>query len=288
MKKPSSKPAGPIAFVKQSEVDYRARRDFLVATTEVMKPAPIDILLENVLPAFRRWYESQRFDEALPPTGERISAVMAASLCRISEFDHSPAADDVRTSVARWCSLFQFSEYPWISDAGFCTLWVHLQGSAEARAWYLMPQWDKLHPEIPAVVVNRRGTESNREYLKRWLATVRLERKQFMKKVAFRTGARTWKRGWENPTMAAELTAMKFAGVPFAGIADRKNMDPSRVRKAILDFCGRAGLSLPSTASAASELSRGQAENGRRLGVKPKKIRQSSRGGVRHGEERRR
>jgi hypothetical protein len=225
----------------QDETDYAARSAFLYFTTEVMTPVPIDILLE-LLPIFHRW--RARLDREDPPdgplTGDRIMAVFELATRTISPLDDSPEAVALKDALSGWMARCNFRD-PWLADAGLCTLFVqHSNGVASPRKWYLQPPYEELCP-IVRINLRQEFGESRKEFLKRLEREYRQRRKEYNAPMEFRTGERA------NQMLPARWAALVFAGSTFAEIARANNRARGYVRKTVVGFARRAGLTLPKT-----------------------------------------
>jgi hypothetical protein len=218
----------------QDEIDYVARWAFLHATTSEMKPAPIDELLD-LLPTFSRWVAHFEIDEN--PIVAAMRKFAAANNCRISPQDDSVEAAAVKNALSAWMKERRFGD-EWIEEAALCTLFCHAEGIAAHRNWYLMPPYQQMNPELN-FTLPRKGNESDEQYLKRFDEECRKRRKEFVKLVQFRKGAR------KGQLLPAKWTTLVFVGKTFAEIARSEKQQEDTVRKAIGAFSRRAKLQLP-------------------------------------------
>jgi hypothetical protein len=220
------------SFYAQSnadKTDYLARVSFLIATTEVLIPAPIDLLL-NKLVTFRSWLT--RLDEELDPNslaGQIHSAVAAIGIPTIGQDDKTPEALALRIELSQWMEACRFSD-SWIKDAAVTTLSIHARGRAAPRGWYLQPPWDPDAREVDP----GRSYYSIEDYIKELNKALRRLDK-------IRNGVRAYQE------LHAKWTALRFKGLSFKAIAalHRRDYDPNIVQKAVYAFCRRAGLTLP-------------------------------------------
>jgi hypothetical protein len=225
----------------QAETDYAARSAFLYFTTEVITPAPIDVLLE-LLPTFRRW--RAHLEREAPPdyplTGDRIIAIFALATRAISPFDDSPEAAALKDALSGWMAKCKFRD-PWLADAGLCTLFMqHANDVVSPRKWYLQPPYEELCPLV-SISLRQEFGESRKEFLKRLEREYLQRRKEYNGPMEFRTGERA------NQMLPARWAALVFAGSTFAEIARANNRNRGYVRKTVVGFASRAGLTLPKT-----------------------------------------
>jgi hypothetical protein len=224
------------------ETDYGARSAFLYFTTEVMTPAPIDTLLELV-PTFRSWHahvedEHRPSDQYAPVTGERVSALIGLATCAISPLDDSAEAAPLKDALARWMTRYRFRDR-WLADAALCTLFgQHADGVSKPRKWYFQFPYEDLCPEV-SIHLRQEFGESREHLLKRFESEYLLRRKQYNASMLHRTGE------IGDRLRPARFAALVFAGSTFVGIGRAENLDRKYVRKTVVNFADRAGLTLP-------------------------------------------
>jgi hypothetical protein len=174
----------------QPVVDYSARTAFLNATTDLLKPAPIDDLLE-ALPAVQSWLAT--IPPTAPMSAKRSSVTLGLANGKISTVDNSSKAVKARKAISRWgksCRFFRVG-WTWIfTDYAEPTILLHALGSCEHRKWYFMEPRDGLHPEL-APSVPQRGNEIYMDYVRRSDAEYRQQRKDNLRSVQIKTGALT-------------------------------------------------------------------------------------------------
>jgi hypothetical protein len=223
------------------EADYGARSAFLYYTTKIMNPAPVDTLLE-LLPTFRSWRahvenEHRPADQDAPVTGERVSALFGLATRAISPLDDSAEAVALKDALAGWMTRHRFRDQ-WLADAGLCTLLQRdANGVAHPRKWYLQPPYEDLCPEVKIYLRQEFG-EARQDFLKRFEREYLQRRKEYNASMQFRTGE------LGDRLRPARLTAFNFAGWTFAAIARHENLDRGYVRKTVVNFADRAGLTV--------------------------------------------
>jgi hypothetical protein len=209
-------------------IDHQARREFLRATTTVIRPAPIDELLARVGPFFRMWLMA-----AKSVLQDYASGTLDTH--KISALDDSLQASLLKEARKAWMQLYNFND-PWIAEAAIKTLCVHmLRRSARSREWYM-------HPIKSPDLKNfspRRDDELDDDYLNRCDQEFRESRKEYVKLVRYQAGER------HLHEVPAKWTAARFAGKTFSAIANRDNRDRKTVEKAVRHFADYAGLTLP-------------------------------------------
>jgi hypothetical protein len=223
----------------QGLIDYSARTAFLTATTDLLRPAPIDDLLESV-PTVETWLAT--IPQTAPLTVERFSITMGLASCLISPLDDSSEAAEVKHAIAAWmknCRFFR-DEWKWILDYAEPTLLLHAFARCERRKWYFKEPWRELHPELPSF--SQRGNESYSEFIKRSDQEYRQRRKENLRSVRFRTGALTLTESrdarWAIHRLCLERT---FAEICNDELIE-SGIDEDTVRKAVRAFRRRTGL----------------------------------------------
>jgi hypothetical protein len=212
-------------FVSGSPIDYTARREFLCATTALLQPPPIDVLLD-LLPTFRRW--DAHFDD---DCASQVQKAISWSQRKILDADNSVEAVALKQAVAAWMARYRFSD-DWIFEAAICNLFRHSQPvpPATPRTWYIQPPWEHMNPEPPP----RKGNESTEHYAKR-------VRREMLARERFAKGINT------NQVQPAKWTVLRFLGGSYPSISEAEGVPEDTVRKAVVAFIKRAGITLPQT-----------------------------------------
>jgi hypothetical protein len=188
---PSCRPKPPVPADRfQGPVDYSARSAFLNATTDLLRPAPIDDLLD-LLPVVMQWLrtipQSENFEIGdSSDFGKRLSITMGLNVGIISPDDDSSEAAEVKRAISDWMKSCRFFGDGWtwiLADYAEPTLLAHAFRRCEPRRWYFMEPWRELHPELPSF--SQRGDESYMEYIERSDQEYRNRRKENLRSVQF-------------------------------------------------------------------------------------------------------
>jgi hypothetical protein len=216
------------ASVSDPDVDYQARYEFLDATSGLIKPvAPIDALLK-LLAVFRVW---RAHLEALDVLG--IIAALHSANRTIPAFDDSKEAEALRNGISEWMAKYRFND-SWIADAALCTLFVHADGRAKRRGWYIMPPWEAMHPEAKDLSLPRRGSESDEDYLNRFVRNFRLVGRRRRGENANQSQPARW------------AVRNFFLGESCKMIgSNERHQNPDTIQKAVRAFSQRASLTRP-------------------------------------------
>jgi hypothetical protein len=225
----------------QGLIDYNARTEFLDAISDLLRPAPVDELLE-LLPTVRAWLAT--IPQTAPASTKRYSITMGIASGIISPIDDSNEAEAVKQAIADWMRNCRFFHVDWtwiVADYALPTLLLHAADRCEKRKWYRMEPWRELNPQ-PVVAVPRRGNESNRDYKARFDKECRRASKEIIRPVQFQTGALTKTKSrdaqWTVRHLCLERTFTEICNDQ----PDESGNDESRVGKAVLAFRCRAGL----------------------------------------------
>jgi len=213
----------------ETEVDYSARYAFLCATN-MMKPAPIDSLLD-LLPIYRCWIAHFDVEE-----NALVAALMkfgALTRCTMASLDDSREAAALKCSVSDWMQE-QCFRAEWLGDYALSTLMVHAQDRAAPRSWYYCEPLEALRPK--PIVFSPRGDESVPQFHRRIEGELCKLKKEDLALDRFRRGVR---KGQSQP---AKWTVARFMGLTFAQIARREYLDRKTVEKAVRGFMRRAQL----------------------------------------------
>jgi hypothetical protein len=221
----------------RDEIDYRARSALLYATTDIMRPPPIDTLMDK-MPEFRRWLADREIDREGESSHVTVLRELAAQTnCKMSNLNETPAAVALKKAVAAWMEKYGFRD-EWIADAALCTLNEHAVGRAKPRSWHFFVDAEQIQPMLTGPQVRKRNDESLRQFIGRAELEWKKQRKEFVKRFQFRFGLR---KGHLQP---ARWTAQVFAGSSFVEVASTGKLDESTVRKAVEGFCKCAKLQL--------------------------------------------
>src|ERR1035438_8157944 len=97
-------------------IDYRGRHEFLQATTELMRPAPVDTLLE-LIPVFRSWFAHVDTEEE-NQIAAAITKTLAIKNYAVSDLDTSAEAVALKQAISAWMVKHRFSSADqWIAKA---------------------------------------------------------------------------------------------------------------------------------------------------------------------------
>jgi hypothetical protein len=207
-------------------IDHIAQLEFLRATTVEIEPAPIDRLLSRVLPLVCPWLDH----------GEPIIvnfAIFVHRTVRGCILDVGPEAIALRDAIDEWMDHYRFTD-KWIWDAAATTLLLHAVERIQPREW--CARQTELH--LLSVKVPYQENESEDQYRERFDQEYRRQRNEHVKR--FRSPNSDY-------AERARWTAAAFRGETFASIARRGNVQigEDAVRKAVLAFASRAGLTFP-------------------------------------------
>jgi hypothetical protein len=220
---------------QENEIDYRAREEFLYATTRVMDPPPIDLLLAQ-LPLCLIWLQQRRAAyPVLPPDLAAITRMGEVGDCSMGRIGDSPEARALKDAVQTWMQRCSFLD-EWLADAALCTLYEHANGRAKSRTWrFAVDDLDQTHPLL-TLALRKNQDETLEEFCSRADREYGNQRKEFKKMWQFRMGLR------KQHLLPSRWTAMLFKGLTLTQVAQQENQDPDVVRKAVSAFKKRATL----------------------------------------------
>jgi len=230
-------------------IDYSARTAFLNATTDLLRPAPIDDLLES-LPVVQTWLAT--IPQTAPVSPNRLSVMLGLAHGRISTMDDSSEAAEAKHAISDWMKRCQFFRVGWtwiLTDYAEPTILAHALGRFERRKWYFMEPWEELHPKL-APSVPQRGNESYMDYVKRCDAEHRKQRKDNLRFVQVRKGLLTKRTESRDARWTVRHLCLQES---FADITknepDESGYDENKVGHAVRAFRRRVGLPDPPSIS---------------------------------------
>jgi len=229
------------------QTDYPGRLAFLYATTEAMRPAPINTLLD-LMPTFSEWFSRYQVDVDKDDPWFDIQQLSALMKCKMSMLDQSAPAQTLRAVLLKWMEQHHINpDDEWIMDTALFSLGWHAFGNE--LKWNLLPG-PAARPKLDLRLLWDYFKESLDQFRERSEQEFLVCRKEYIAKVQQLWGDRRQ----ETPERVARWTALSFR-LKYREIADRestasRNPKNARcedtIRKRVKEFAARIQLTLPS------------------------------------------